>query len=171
MWKLVKWSGIGLVAALILAVPYLPGRTEPVTREGLREARGLWQTAQLDNYDLDLETRGAQAGRYHIEVRNGQLSTITRDGVAANPAAGEPWTVDGLFQVIEEELDASERPDGAAFGAQSKVFLRVQYDRTLGFPTRFVREVKQPSRRSATGYEVPGASISVEIVVRRLTAR
>jgi hypothetical protein len=89
----------------------------------------------------------------------------------ADPAAGDYWTVDGLFQVIEEELDAAERPDGAAFGAQSQVWLRVRYHRALGYPIRFVREVKQPSRRSTTGYETPGATLGVEIQVKRLSPK
>jgi Family of unknown function (DUF6174) len=168
-WSLLKWSGIGLIAALILAVPYLPGHTEPVTRERLNEARALWTRARIGNYDLDLETRGAQSGRYHVEVRGGHLAGITRDGVTADPAAGEYWTVDGLFQVIEEELDAAEQPDSTAFGARSQVWLRARYDSQLGYPIRFVRVVKPPTGPSTTGYAPSGASLGVEIQVQRLT--
>jgi hypothetical protein len=171
IWSLVKWSGIGLVAALILAVPYLPGRTHPVTRERLDRARALWLQAQVKNYDMDLETRGAQSGRYHVEVRDGQLTGITRDGIAADPADGEYWTVDGLFRVSEEELDAAEQPESAAFGARSQVWLRARYDARLGFPIRFVREVKPASGPSTTGYVPSGASLGVEIQVRRLTPK
>ena len=167
-WSLVKWSGIGFFAALILAVPYFPGRTDPVTRERLDEARKLWLKAKVKNYDLDLETRGAQSGRYHVEVRDGQLATITRNGTTADPAAGEYWTVDGLFRVIEEELDAAEQPDGAAFGARSQVWLRARYDSRLGFPIRFVREVKPASGPSPTGYVRSAASLGIEIRVLRL---
>jgi hypothetical protein len=171
MWSLAKWTGIGAVAALILAVPYFPGRTDPVTRERLEGARALWSRAQVKNYDMDLETRGAQSGRYHVEVRDGHLAGITRNGVTADPAAGEYWTVDGLFQVIEEELDAAEQPDNAAFGPRSQVWLRARFDSRLGFPIRFVREVKPATGPSTTGYVPSAASLGVEIQVRRLTPK
>src|SRR5262245_4057028 len=106
-WSFLKWSGVGVIAAAILAVPYLPGRTDPVTREALAQARALWEQAGIINYDLDLETWGVQSGRYHVQVRDGRLVQITRNGTAADPAEGDYWTVDGLFRVIEEELDAA----------------------------------------------------------------
>ena len=167
-YRIWKWCGIAGVAAVILSVPYLPGRTEPVTLERLDAARAMWQQANISSYDMDLETSGAQTGRYHVEVRNGQLSLITRNGQPADPAAGEYWTVEGLFRVIEEELDAAEQPKSEAFGPQSQVWLRMRCDAKLGYPVRFVRQVKQASRRTATGYEAPGASLGVEIHVINL---
>jgi hypothetical protein len=170
-WKLLKWSGVGIVAILVLAVPYLGGRTEPVTRDGLERARAKWASAGISNYDLNLETRGAQTGRYHVEVRNRQLASITRDGNAADPAAGEYWTVEGLFQVIEEELEAAERPGSETFGAQSQVWLRARYDSRLGYPIRFVREVKRTGAQTTTGYVPSGASIGVELHVQSLVRK
>ena len=160
-----KWCGIVGVGAVIIAVPYLPGRTEPVTRERLEAARALWQRANITSYDMELETSGAQTGRYHMEVRGGRLALITRNGQSADPAAGEYWTIEGLFRVIEEELDAAEQPQSGAFGRHSQVWLRMRCDSKLGYPIRFVRQVKQASRQTATGYEVPGASLGVELHV------
>jgi hypothetical protein len=168
-WRIAKWSTIAaVVMAAIVAVPYLRGRTEPVTRERLAAARERWRSANVANYHMDLETTGAQTGLYHVSVRDGQLITLTRNGQSMNPAEGEYWTVDGWFQAIEEDIDNAEMPKGDDDATRCQYWLRVRYHATLGYPVRYIREQKQPSRRSATGYEAPGASHSVEMRVIRL---
>lgn len=167
-WVICRWSAIGVVLAAIVAAPFLRSRSEPVTRVRLTEAQALWDQARITHYDMDLETTGAQTGLYHIEVRAGQLAKITRNGQSMNPAEGDYWTVDGWFRAIEEDLENAERPTGDESASRCQFWLRVRYHPTLGYPMRYIREQKQPSRRTATGYEAPGASQGVEMRVIRL---
>lgn len=168
-WKVAKWSTIAaIVMAVIVAVPSLRGRTEPVTRERLAAARERWKSANIKSYDLDLETTGAQTGLYHIEVRAGKVTKITRNGQPMNPADADYWTIDGWFQAIEEDLDNAEKPMADDDASRCEYWLRVRYHAALGYPLRYIRQQKQPSRRTATGYEVAGSSQGVEMRVLRL---
>ena len=170
-WNIAKWSTIAaVVMAVFVAVPYLRGRTEPVTRDRLAAARERWRSANVTSYDLDLETTGSQTGLYHVEVRAGQLAKITRNGQPMNPAEGDYWIVDGWFQAIEEDLENAEKPTTDDAASRCEFWLRVRYHTTLGYPLRYIRQQKQPSRRTATGYEVAGSSQGVEMRVLRLDA-
>jgi len=150
------WAGVVGVAALIVAVPFLPGRTQPVTRERLAEARRLWDAADIASYDLDFEISGAQTGRYLVEVRHGEATRITRNGQPATPGDPHYYTVDGLFQTIEREFEVSEQSARAAAGsAPSPVWVRMRCDERLGYPVHYVGQI-------------PGRTTSVEIRVHRL---
>ena len=168
-WTIAKCSTIAAIVMIVfVAVPYFRGRSEPVTRERLAAARTQWEQANIASYNMDLETTGAQTGLYHIEVRGGQLIKLTRNGQPMNPGDGDYWTVDGWFQAIDEDLENAERPKTDDASASCQYWLRVRYHPTIGYPMRYIREQKQPSRRTATGYEAPGGSQSVEMRVNRL---
>ena len=153
-----KWIGGGLLLTVVVAWPLLIGRTQPVTRELLANARDQWAAANLSDYDMEIDVSGAQTGRYHVVVRGGKLSQITRDGRPADPAEGEYWTVEGLFRTIEEELDLIDHPASGAFSDQRQAWLRIGCHPTLGYPLRYIRQV-------------PGTSLGVQIRVRSLKPR
>lgn len=129
--------------------------TEPVTRERLGEARARWAAADISSYDMDLQFSGAQSGIYRVRVRGGRLKHITLNDGPANPSEEEYWTVEGLFRIIEEELDLAEDPSRGAFPAGTQVWLRMHCDPDLGYPVRFIRQV-------------PGTNRGVQIRVLRL---
>jgi hypothetical protein len=153
-WFIWKWGGVLGLIATVVAIPYLPGRTEPVTRERLAEAARLWEQAHITNYDLDLEVRGAQTGRYHVAVRDGTVVEILLNDQPASPAASEYYTIDGLFLTIEEELELSERLAKSDTARKQPVWLRMRCDRKLGYPVRYIGQI-------------PGRPRGVEILVRR----
>jgi hypothetical protein len=166
-WNILKWSGIGLVILAIVAVPYRPGRTEPVTREALAKCEQLWEQSQISSYDWDLGVSGDQTGQYHVEVRNGQPTAITLNGRPAESHAAEYFTVQGVFQTIEEELDLADNPSSQAFPPGSQVWLRMRCHPELGYPVRFIRQVKLAAQRSASGVETSSRARGIEIRVIR----
>ena len=153
-----KWIGAGVLVAGVVAGPMLIGRTEPVTRERLTAARQQWAAAKLADYDMELDSSGAQTGRYHVEVRGGTLTHITRNGQPADPAQGHYWTVEGLFDTIEEEVDLIEHPSSGSFSQGRQAWLRMRCHPTLGYPLRYIRQV-------------PGTTLGVEMRVRSLEAK
>lgn len=129
---------------------------ELVTSESLAAARSQWRAANWRDYNLELEVRGQQPGRYSIQVRDAKLRRIEQNGRKLAPAAGQFWTVDGLFELIEVELRSAERPPAERpFPIDSQVWLRMLRHPSLGYPIRYVREVTN-------------ANMGVEIRVLRL---
>lgn len=141
------WMLTGLGVAVLVSVAWLllSGRTEPLTRERLAAAERLWQAADITSYDMDLQTGGAMPGKYHIEVHGGELTKLERNGRPANPAEGEYWTLDGLFRIIEQDLDEADRAE-AATADRRFVWLRGRFDPQLGYPVHYIKQVPgQPS--------------------------
>ena len=81
--------------------------------------------------------------------------------------APEYFTIDGLFQTLEEYLDHCEKPDTGVFPEGSKVWLRMRTHPKLGYPVRFIKQVKLPSAQSATGYAAATATQGIELRVTR----
>jgi hypothetical protein len=167
-WRIAKWSGIGAIVALIVAVPFFPGRTVAVTRERLAAARSQWRAANIVDYDLDLDVSGVQTGRYHVVVRQGKVADISLNGRPAESNAPDYYTVDGLFQTLEEYLDHCENPSSGVFPPGTQVWLRMRTHPSLGYPMRFLKQEKFPARRTASGFEEATTSQGVEFRVTRL---
>ena len=143
-----KIAFIGLLAAalaavvLVAVVALLPGGSEPLTAARLETARQRWRAAGIRNYEMELETSGAQTGRYVVRVKDGSVVSLARDGHVENPSEKELWSVDGLFRTLERELGNAEHPEkiyGVAPGTQ--VLLRMRSDPRLGYPLFFSRYV------------------------------
>jgi len=154
------WIGGVSVVIVLVATPWLlRGRMQRLSQDDLDAARTLWRQAGVTDYDVDIEVSGAASGRYAVVVRGGQLKSITRDGEPASPAAGDQWTVEGLFRTIDREFQMVK--DGArelnmAEGAQLIILGR--FDATRGYPIDYVRQVT-------------GSSQSVRIRVHGLEVR
>ncbi len=137
------WVGGISVALLLVVTPWLlRGRMQRLDPEDLDAARSLWRQSGVTDYDMDVEVSGAATGRYAVVVRGGRLERIMRNGEPASPAAGDQWTVEGLFQTIDREFQMvkdSARALNMAEGAQLVILGR--FDATLGYPVDYVRQV------------------------------
>jgi Family of unknown function (DUF6174) len=139
---------IGTIASLlcVIALPGCGGGGENVTPESLENARRLWASAGIKDYDLEWTSAGLMDGHYRVFVRDGRvrrIRSVLGDGreIDARPAMPEMFGVDGLFKVIEEErLQLNdERPFGQPKG--SKVVLKFTPDPRLGYPKSYRRDV------------------------------
>lgn len=139
---------LGSVAALVglLLLIALLGR-DPLprlTRESLDAAVARWQTAGPANYDVDLMLSGAQTGNLHIEVRDGEVTAMTRDGRATvERRTWDFWSVPNQMAMMEEDLSAAESDPQRAFGVadRGQVVLQAEFDPQLGYPRRYRRQV------------------------------
>jgi hypothetical protein len=133
---------IGLLAVATVPVVYVitrPSTGEPLTPEGLAEARARWKERGPKSYVLDVDVRGA---RHHIEARDGVVVTMTTDGNPVRADAREYWSVDGMFRFLSEEIANLQRVE-AAYGVSDPddVVLRAAFDAQYGYPARFLRHV------------------------------
>jgi hypothetical protein len=139
------------------------GARTDLSARSIREARQAWNRAGLRDYDLEWTASGPRSGHYRVFVRDGQVRqvrTILPDGREMIAKPGDPsfYSVDGLFQVLEEELDQahSERPFGQPKG--TTVVLKFDPDPKLGYPRQYRRDVV-------------GSSQGLAIDVRQLNPR
>ncbi|MDX1502807.1 MAG: DUF6174 domain-containing protein [Thermoanaerobaculia bacterium] len=136
------WIALGLalgVAAALFLFVREPGRT--LDAEALREARARWQREGLTDYALEIETSGATQAAHRIEVRGGQVVSMTTNGREATRSAWEYWSVEGLFLFLDTEIANAADPR-RAFGVEpGQVVLRVRFEERWGYPEFFLRHV------------------------------
>ena len=133
----------------IFARFFVAERIPELTVAKLDQAEKLWQSAGPQNYDIDVELRGAQPGTVQAQVRGGEVATMTRDGRTPQPWTWRYWSVPGMLETLERDLVMAEDPVhemGAAAGTQWQ--LRCEFDPQFGYPRRYHRFV------SAGGPEV-----------------
>jgi len=137
-------AGLGLAATIGLTRWLMPkDDTVPLTAENLEQAQRLWQARGPRSYDLDLAIGGIRAGTVHVEVRQGQVTAMSRDGHSPSQRrTWDAWTVPGQFDTLETELADMAHPErGFAAPPGAQVVERVRFDPELGFPRRYVRWV------------------------------
>lgn len=138
-------GGVAAVVGLLLAIA-ITGR-DPLprlTRETLDAAVARWQKSGPANYDLDLVLTGAQTGNLHIEVRDGDVTSMTRDGKApVQRRTWDFWSVPNQVAMMDEDLAAAEGDPQRAFGVadRGQVVLQAEFDPVLGYPRRYRRQV------------------------------
>ncbi len=112
--------------------------TPRLTRESCESARALWDQRAITDYAVDVlkELDRQPEERLRTVVRDGQATSLTINDAAVKSSA--TYTVDGLFDVIERELemaDSKERKPGQPGG----VALRAVFDSKTGVPLVFKR--------------------------------
>jgi hypothetical protein len=136
------------------------GGGEPVTQSSLAQAKRTWQRAGIRDYDLEWTTSGVRASHYRVFVRSGKVKriySVLPGGHEKEMHPAEPglYGVDGLLQIIEEEL--AQAKSAAPFGQPNgtRVLLRLTLDPNLGYPKAYRRDL-------------PGTAQGVAIDVVRL---
>jgi hypothetical protein len=89
---------------------------------------------------MDIELRGAQPGRVQVTVRNRVVAAETRDGRVPKEHTWETWTVPGMFNTIETDMEIAENPEQAIQASPgTKWQLRCEFDPVTGLPRRYHR--------------------------------
>lgn len=131
------------IVGVALLLQTLVGQKIPVLTEvELEKAQGLWASTGPASYEMDLEILQGRPGTVHIEVQNDEISAMTRDSRTPAQHTWRYWSVPGLFETLERELQMAEDPVhevGAAAGTRWQ--LRCEFDRAYGYPRRFHRYV------------------------------
>lgn len=144
LWKGAVWGSLAtLVVTAAVLVFVFRARTPLLTEAALQAARQRWSRHGPDSYELDLEIHGRQPGRVHLEVANGRVIKMTRDGVTPRrKITWEAWTVPGQFDTIELELSKAADP-ARGFGAPagSQLVQRAEFDPRWGYPRLYQRMI------------------------------
>lgn len=124
--------------------------TEPLTAEVLQAARQRWREAGVSDYDLHYRMHGSV---YEVKVQGGIVTEATVNGQVPQTADLSAYGVEGLFDLLELELDNRQRPNGPFAGRAEAVVMRVRFDPQFGYIERYLR--------SAGGY---GQSVAIELI-------
>lgn len=130
------WMAAAFVVGLALAFLWLRQPTQPFTRERFETARERWREAGIDSYHLRYRMN---ASIYGVTVRDRIVTEVTVDGRAPHGGNRRLYSMDGLFETLQLELDNLTDP-GGPFGAQAdSVIARVHFHPTLGYIERYLR--------------------------------
>lgn len=100
-----------------------------------------WEKNGPKAYDCDIEIFGNRPGTVQIEVRAGVVSRMTRDGEAPRERrTWDVWTVEGMFDTIDRELQIAADPQ-SALGGTARPILSARFHLQLGYPEVFRRSV------------------------------
>ncbi|HEY1599103.1 MAG TPA: DUF6174 domain-containing protein [Pirellulales bacterium] len=170
----------GSVLALAVLLGVLIARREPsvpmVTREELAAAERLWQTHGPASYTMDLLIGGRQPGPVHIEVSDGTVTRMTRDGVTPSQRrTWEYWTVPEQFETIRQDFDSAETAGGFGAAPGTQTILKADFDPQYGYPRRYQRFVlasKTPAQSPSLApiESSAGADLDVDWRVTRFEA-
>jgi hypothetical protein len=132
--------------ALVLAAFVGCGGGEDVTPQAIARARRTWEQAKVRDYNLDWASSGLMNGHYRVFVRGGEVKLIylvqpNGREYEVHPAKPELYGVDGLLQVIEDELAQLQSPTPFNQPKGTKAVLRFTTDPKLGYPRTYRRDV------------------------------
>jgi hypothetical protein len=124
------------VACVLLALRYFVAERLPdLTEATLEAAMKRWEQNGPASYDMDIELRGARPGNVHVEVRAGQVTAHTRDGRIPNESTWYTWSVPGMFDMLERDIQIASNPQQEIQAPPgSKWWLRCEFDPMFGYP-------------------------------------
>ena len=132
-----------LLATAMLCLLFSCSRLQPLTVDALTQAEAKWKQRRPDSYRLVVEMSGdrVETGRFEVTVRGGQAVSLNRNNLVLRPNAGQDYSMDGLFHMLEQELGLAERP--ATLGAPEgyAVYLNARFDDLTGRLIRYQRIV------------------------------
>ncbi len=90
---------------------------------------------------IEMSGDRVETGRFEVEVRTGQVISLRRNGLVIRPTAGQDYSMEGLFHMLEQELGLSEKP--ALLGAPEgyAIYLSAKFDDVSGRLIRYRRIV------------------------------
>jgi hypothetical protein len=141
---------VGLVGWGVWAVIQRRGEFPRLAREALVAARDQWRQSRPPNYQLTVVVTGDLQGTYRLDVRGDAVDGTLNGQPVRNRGEGlRYWTIDGMFDVMEFDLDRCEKGAAGASPeerAESRLVLSADFDETLGYPRRYRRLSLQTRR-------------------------
>ncbi len=131
-----------------------------LTPQMIDQAEKQWNASKPASYRLVVTMVGdrLEKSEYDVQVENGVVTSLTRNGGAVNSFQGQDYSMDGLFKIIREEMDLSTTPMKLGAPEGYTAYLMANFDSTTGRLLKY--------RRS-----VGGVSNSIDIVVQTYEPR
>ena len=137
-----------VLGAIAVTAPLIYNLRMQLTPAQLAEAEERWRRHGPTDYDLDFVERhndDQEGDKLLIRVRGGKVVAFLREGepVSAkelSPSEWQAYSVPGLFRQIGEQLQEDRSAGG-------RTYATAFFDRTTGFPVRYVHRVSRSRAR------------------------
>jgi hypothetical protein len=131
------------IAAVVVYAILTREATPRLTAEAYEAAVNRWEAHGPASYDLDLELTGNRPGKIHVEVRDGQVVRMTRDGVQPKQErTWYYWSVPGQFDTIAQELEMARDPVASFKSPEAtQMVIWAAFDAEYGYPQKYDRTV------------------------------
>ena len=132
-----------LLAPAMLCLIFACSRLQPLTVDALTQAEAKWKAQRPESYRLVVEMSGdrVETGRFEVTVRGGQVISLKRNSLVIRPNAGQDYSMDGLFHMLEQELGLAERPATVGAPEGYSVYINARFDDATGRLIRYRRIV------------------------------
>lgn len=128
--------GVAFLATLAVTWFVIREPMESLTAEALHEARTRWREAGIRDYEIRYDMHGS---RYDVRVRDGLVVDLKVGGKQPVNADWGAYSVEGLFEVLEMELENLADSYGP-FGSQAgSIIARVRFNEEHGHIERYLR--------------------------------
>jgi len=135
----------GLRSVLVLACLLIScSRLSSLTPDMLNDAQNRWNSAKPASYRVVIVMKGdrIQREQFDVTVKAGRVTSIRRNGQELSAPAGQDYSMDGLFRILQQELALAQKPTllGAPEGYSAypmasfdgKSGRLIEYKRTVG---------------------------------------
>jgi len=140
---------IAFIAGIVIALVSLREPMDTLSVESLEAARQRWRAAGMAVYEITYRMHGSV---YAVQWRDGRVTKATVNDLPPTTPDLNVYSVSGLFDTLEQELENFTDPAGPFAGRAETIIARVRFHPTLGYVERYLR--------SSSG-QVRGASIEV----------
>ena len=152
------WSfGIAGLLTAILMLANSSGRMIDVDRKILSQARATWNTAELQNYLVEVSVTTTGTDVYEVTVVNNEPVQVKLNGKTLHRRhAFDTWTVNGMLNVIAIDIEHCERWDeGRAMPGTCDLIIKAKFDSLKGIPVKYIRmELGRPSNVGVMDWEI-----------------
>jgi hypothetical protein len=120
--------------------------TAPLSPANLEAARARWRREDVRDYHVLYRMHG---NLYSVTVQNGQVMRVFVNERVLETASLAAYSVDGLFDLLGQELENASDSSEADGTPADRVIRRVRFDRDLGYPERYLRGGGRNSRSTS----------------------
>lgn len=128
-----------IILAVVMGIALFGNRMPLLTEDELEAAVERWEKSDVRSYVIDLEISGRRAGNVHVEVQNGVVVELNRDGETPRERrTWDVWSVPGQFDMMQQSLDNAKDSAGQLpLNKGTQVVIRAKFDPELGYPIAF----------------------------------
>jgi hypothetical protein len=133
---------LAVLAATAATISVITSLRQQLTPERLQAAEQRWRQHGPPNYHMEYTfKRGESADTFHVQVLDGKVVSLTRNGEPLEERLYHYYDMPGLFGIIEDFLDQDRQP------GRPRVFATATFDPVDGHLQRYVRSLMSSQER------------------------